>query len=176
VSGAAECALKSAPASTSKVAHALIALEAGVVTDPLALVPWDGTKQPYPAWEKPQSLDSAMKSSVLWFYRRTAGRIGRERMVASLERFGYGSDGYEGEQTSFWLNGDLAVSPLEQLDFLSRLVTYKLPGERISWIIGYVESNQRSTAFVARVRGGAGLSMQAAADLALRTLNARRPA
>jgi beta-lactamase class D len=222
VSDAAECAVKSAPASTFKVPHALIALETGVVTDPLAFVSWDGTKYPYPEWEKPHSLDSAMKNSVLWFYQQTAGLIGRERMLASLKQLGYGTDTYEGEQTSFWLNGDLAVSPIEQLDFLSRFVTGRLPaktssidavkaafrmppgaitnasgthpfgltwpgplvvhaktgnttvaGERISWIVGYVESSARSTAFVARVRAGGDLSPQAGADLALRTLNVR---
>ena len=224
VSDAAECALKTAPASTFKVPHALIALETGVVTDPMALVPWDGTRQANAAWETPHSLDSAMKASVLWFYQRTAGLIGRERMLASLKRLGYGSDTYEGEQTTFWLNGDLAVSPLEQADFLSRLLRYQLPaarrhvdtvkaafrmppgeitnatghhpfaltwpaplvvraktgnttvaGERISWVVGDVESRGRTTVFVARVRGGADLSMQAGADLALRTLNARTP-
>ena len=130
VSDAAECAVKSAPASTFKIPHALIALETGVVTDPLAPVPWDGTKYPSPEWEKPHSLDSAMKASALWFYQRTAALIGRERMLTWLKRLGYGGDTYEGEQTTFWLNGDLAVSPLEQADFLSRLVQYKLPAER----------------------------------------------
>jgi beta-lactamase class D len=130
VSDTAECAVKAAPASTFKVPHALIALETGVVTDPLALVPWDGTRQSSPLWERAHSLDSAMKWSALWFYQRTAGLIGRERMVAALKRFGYGSDTYEGEQTTFWVNGDLVVSPMEQLDFLSRLMRDELPAKR----------------------------------------------
>jgi beta-lactamase class D len=88
VSDAAECAVKTAPASTFKVPHALIALETGVVTDPMALVAWDGTKYPNAAWERPHSLDSAMKYSVLWFYQRTAGLIGRDRMLAWLKRLG----------------------------------------------------------------------------------------
>lgn len=224
VSDAAECAVKTAPASTFKVPHALIALEAGVVTDPMALVPWDGTKYPNPAWEQAHSLDSAMKWSALWFYQRTARLIGRERMLAWLTRFHYGSDAYEGEQTMFWLNGDLAVSPVEQLDFISRLVRYELPaqrrhvdavkaaftmpagaitnatgthpfdltwpaplvvraktgnatlaGERVSWVVGHIESRGRGYAFVARVRGREVPSNQAGAELAARTLNARRP-
>jgi len=223
VSDPAECAVKTAPASTFKVPHALIALETGLVIDAKAAVPWDGTKQPFPGWEKPHSLDSAMKASVLWFYQRTASLIGRERMLASLKRLGYGSDTYEGEQTSFWVNGDLAVSPMEQLAFVSRLVRYELPanrrhmdavkaafemppgaitnaagthpfgltwparlvvraktgnttvaGERISWIVGHVESRRRDYVFAARARGQE-LSMQAGAELALRTLNARPP-
>jgi len=223
VSDAAECAVRTAPASTFKLPHALIALETGVVTDPLATVPWDGTKHPNPVWEKPHSLDSAMKWSALWFYQRTASLIGRERMLAWLKRLGYGSDSYEGKQTTFWLNGDLSVSPLEQHEFVSRLVRYELPaqrrhvdavkaaftmpagaitnatgthpfalnwpgplvvhaktgnatvaGERVSWVVGYVESRGRRTVFVARARD-ADLSMQAGANLALRTLNARTP-
>lgn len=222
VSDVAECAVKTAPASTFKVPHALIALETGVVTDPLALVQWDGTKQQTPLWERPHSLDSAMKASVLWFYQRAAALIGRERMQAALKRLGYGSDTYEGDQTSFWLNGDLAVSPVEQLEFVSRLVRYDLPvrrthvdmvkaaftmptgaitnasgshpfeltsrapqvvraktgnttvsGERVSWVVGHVESLTREYVFVARVRDGLGLSNQAGVELALRTLNGR---
>ena len=224
VSDAAECAVKTAPASTFKVPHALIALETSVVTDPLSTVPWDGTKYTSPLWEKPHSLDSAMKASALWFYQRTARLIGREPMLDWLKRFGYGSDTYEGDQTTFWLNGDLEVSPLEQLDFLSRLVRYALPaqrrhvdavkaaftmppgtitnasgdhgfdlswpaplvvraktgnttvsGERISWVVGDVESRQRQYVFVARVRSRDTLSNQAGAELALRALNARKP-
>ena len=224
VSDATECAVKTAPASTFKVPHALIALETGVVTDPMAPVPWDGTKYPNPPWEKPHSLDSAMKSSVLWFYQRTARLIGGERMRAWLKRLDYGSDSYEGEQTMFWLNGDLAVSPVEQLDFISRLVRYELPaqrrhvdavkaaftmpagaitnatgthpfelkwpaplivraktgnatvaGERVSWVVGHVESGNRGWVFAARVRGGSAVPGQSGADLALRTLNARAP-
>jgi beta-lactamase class D len=48
-------------------------------------------------------------------------------------------------------------------------------GERISWIVGHVESRGRGTVFVVRVRGAGDVPTQAAADLALRTLNARHP-
>lgn len=224
VSDAVECAVKTAPASTFKVPHALIALETGVVTDPLALVPWDGSKQTSPLWEKPHSLDSAMKWSALWFYQRTASLIGRDRMLTWLKRLAYGSDAYEGDQTMFWLNGDLVVSPMEQLDFVSRLVRYQLPasrkhvdavaaafqmppdaitnaggthpfvltrpaplvvraktgnttvaGERVSWAVGHIESRARGYVFAARVRGRQVSSNQAGAELAVRTLNARKP-
>ena len=223
VSDAAECARKSAPASTFKVPHALIALETGVVTDALATVAWDGTRYANEAWNRPHSLDSAMKWSALWFYQRTAGLIGRERMQAWLRRIGYGSDTYSGEQTTFWLNGDLEISPMEQLDFMSRLVRYQLPverrhvdlvkeafamppgavtnatgthpfavrwpapllvraktgnatvaGERVSWIVGHVESARRGFVFVARARGPE-LSTLAGVELAVRSLNAHPP-
>jgi beta-lactamase class D len=125
-----ECAIPTSPASTFKIPHALIALDTGVVTDPLATVPWDGTKQAYPTWERDHSLDSAIKWSVLPFFRRTASLIGRERMTASLKKLRYGSDTFEQELTSFWVNGDLVISPQEQLDFLRRMMRYELPVRR----------------------------------------------
>ncbi|HYC59321.1 MAG TPA: penicillin-binding transpeptidase domain-containing protein [Thermoanaerobaculia bacterium] len=130
VSDAAECKVRTSPASTFKVPHSLFALETGVVTDPLALVKWDRTDHSFDVWERDHSMDSAMKWSVLWFFRRTAGLIGRERMLRQLKNLRYGSDSFEGELTSFWVNGDLVVSPEEQLTFLRRMFRYELPVRR----------------------------------------------
>jgi beta-lactamase class D len=130
VSDPVECAVKTAPASTFKIPHSLIALDTGVVSSPLEVVTWDGTKQPFPAWERDLSLDAAVKVSAVWFFRRTAGLIGRERMTGYLKKFTYAEDTFEGDLTNFWLNGDLVVSPQEQLRFLHRLVRFDLPVAR----------------------------------------------
>ena len=130
ISDAAECAVASSPASTFKLPHALIALETGVVADPLAPVPWDGTRHSFVAWNRNHSLDSAIKNSVVWFFQQTAKQIGRDRMLAWLQRLDYAADSFEGELTMFWLNGDLAVSPLEEVHFLRRMLRYELPIER----------------------------------------------
>lgn len=129
VSDPQECALATAPASTFKLPHALIALATGVVEDPLATVPWDGQKRAFPSWNRDHSLDSAIKDSVVPFFQRTAGLIGRERMKEGLAQLGYAADTFEGELTTFWLNGDLAVTPKEQVDFLRRLFRGELPIE-----------------------------------------------
>ena len=130
ISDAAECAVASSPASTFKLPHALIALETGVVADPLAPVPWDGTRHTFAAWNRNHSLDSAIKNSVVWFFQQTAKQIGRDRMLSWLQRLDYAADSFEGELTMFWLNGDLAVSPLEEAHFLRRMLRYELPIER----------------------------------------------
>ncbi|MEO6402816.1 MAG: penicillin-binding transpeptidase domain-containing protein [Vicinamibacteria bacterium] len=122
--------MKTSPASTFKIPHFLIALETGVVADPLALVKWPGSKQSFPSWERDHSMDSAVKSSVVWFFKRTAGLIGRERMTASLKKLGYADDTFDRDVTAFWLNGDLVVSPEEQMRFLTRLFRYELPVSR----------------------------------------------
>ncbi len=127
VSDAAECAVPTAPASTFKIPHSLIALETGVVQNAFDLVKWDRSPQPFPAWERDHSLDSAVKASVVWFFRRTAALIGRERMIESLKNFEYSADSFDADLTMFWLNGDLVVSPREQMRFLGRLMRHDLP-------------------------------------------------
>lgn len=130
VSDAAECGVASSPASTFKLPHALIALETGVVADPLAPVPWDGKERVFPAWNRDHSLDSAIKNSVVWFFQRTAAQIGHESMLAGLKKLDYAADSCDGELTTFWLNGDLAVTPLEEVRFLRRMLRYEMPVER----------------------------------------------
>jgi beta-lactamase class D len=125
VSNATECDRKTAPASTFKIPHALIALDTGVVTAD-AVFKWDGTPRDFESWQRDHTLDSAMKSSVLPFFQRTARLIGAERMRAGLTSIGYASDTFDGEISTFWLNGDLVVSPLEQVAFLQRLFSGSL--------------------------------------------------
>lgn len=225
VSDADECAVPTAPASTFKIPHALIALATGAVSGVGEVVPWDGTRQPFPAWERPHSLDSAVRSSVVWFFQRTARRIGPDRMRDSLRALDYAADTFDGDVASFWLNGDLVVTPEEQLRFLRRLARFDLPArrelmaavletfrmppglitnasgshdfrldwpgplvvhaktgnttvaeQRVSWLVGYVESRGITYAFVSRVRADDALAGTAGADLARRVLNARKPA
>ncbi len=130
VSDLAECSVRTAPASTFKIPHALIALETGALSSPGDVISWDGSEQPFASWERDHSLVSAIRSSVVWFFRRTAARIGGARMAVWLTRLGYGADTFDGDPTMFWLNGDLVVSPAEQLDFLHRLYRYEVPVDR----------------------------------------------
>ena len=92
------------PASTFKIPHALIALQTGVVTDPDAMVLWDGIRMWSPAWERPHSLATAIRDSVVWFFQRTAVAIGRDRLHESLKSMRYGNTEVAGELTTFWLD------------------------------------------------------------------------
>lgn len=223
VSDPVECARATAPASTFKVPHALIALETGVVSA-TQTVPWDGVDRGVVAWNRPHTLESAIRWSAVWFFQRTAGLIGPDRMRAALRSFGYAADDFDGDIRQFWLNGDLVVSPREQLDFLSRMMRGELPvaeghlqavraalvmpagkvtmaagphpfaldwpgplvvraktgntnvdGERVSWLVGEIESGTRRVVFVSRVRSDAPLPSGAGADLAARVLSQHAP-
>ena len=129
VFGGEECDRRTLPASTFKIPHALIALDTGVVTDK-TVMRWDGRKKDFPTWERDHTLDSAIKSSVVWFFQKAAESIGRERELQHLRAFAYGSQTFTREVGSFWLNGDLTISPREQVAFLRRMVAYDLPIER----------------------------------------------
>jgi beta-lactamase class D len=126
---AAECAVARSPASTFKIPHALIALENGVVGAD-EVVKWDGTKRSNATWERDHTITSAIQWSVFPFFQRTASLIGRERMLAALRSLGYGDASFSGDLTEFWVNGELTVTPLQQLELMRRVFTDDVPMSR----------------------------------------------
>ncbi|MGH9139761.1 MAG: penicillin-binding transpeptidase domain-containing protein [Vicinamibacterales bacterium] len=129
VVGGDECSRRTLPASTFKIPHALVALQTHVVTDG-TVIKWDGVTRDFPAWNRDQTLASAIRMSAVWVFQQFAVAIGRERELEHLRAFHYGSATFAHDVTNFWLNGDLEISPLEQITFLRRLFSYDLPVER----------------------------------------------
>lgn len=114
------------PASTFKIPHALFALDAGVVADEFQVVPWDGKKRSYEAWNRDQTLRSSMRHSVVWVYQTFEKAIGEAKEREYMEKVGYGNADPTGE-APFWVEGNLRISALEQIDFLQRLYRNDLP-------------------------------------------------
>jgi beta-lactamase class D len=129
VVGGADCSHRTLPASTFKVPHALIALQTKVVT-PETVIRWDGVKRDYAVWNSDQTLESAIRMSAVWVFQQFATAIGRDRELESLRTFRYGSARFDREVTDFWLNGDLLISPIEEVAFLRRMFSYDLPVDR----------------------------------------------
>ena len=124
---AADCATRLSPASTYKMPHALIGLETGVVTE-TTVEKWDGVKRPeQPKWNQDHTVLSAMRPSVLWFFQRMAPRIGAARAHEWLQRFNYGNADTSGPITMYWVNGQLRISPDEQLAFVKKFYDGTLP-------------------------------------------------
>jgi beta-lactamase class D len=127
VGSAEECATRLSPASTYKIPHALIGLETGVITTS-TVEKWDGTKYAdQKKWNQDQTVLSAMKPSVLWFFQRMAPKIGAARAHEWLQRFAYGNADTTGDITRYWINGTLRVSPDEQVAFLKKFYDGTLP-------------------------------------------------
>lgn len=110
------------PASTFKIANALIALDTGVVGDPDGDVfKWDGVARGFPDWNRDHTLRSAFAASVVPVYQEIARRIGTERMQTYLNRLEYGNRDIGGGIDQFWLTGGLRIDPIQQIDFVDRL-------------------------------------------------------
>jgi beta-lactamase class D len=115
------------PASTFKIPHAAIALELGVLDSPDSPMPWDGEYSKVEEWNRDHTLRTAMQVSCLPCFRRLARTLGPEREQEWLRRLDYGNRDASGPADLFWITGKLRVTAVEQLDFLRRLDTGKLP-------------------------------------------------
>lgn len=135
------CAERFTPASTFKIPNALIALDAGVIKAAESLIAWDRqkypeqnwTSEPFVQWKRVHTLRSAMKSSVIWYFREIAKTVGEERMKSYVDKFEYGNRDISGGLSSkrmfdaFWLNSSLQISADEQVEFLRKFYDGKLP-------------------------------------------------
>jgi beta-lactamase class D len=126
-SDATRCTARLSPASTFKIPHALMALETGVITAD-TLEAWDRTAYPNRAsWQADHRLESAIRNSVLWFFQRTAVRIGPSRMRVFLKQVEYGNADTSGPADRYWINGRLRISADEQVGFLRRFYAGRMP-------------------------------------------------
>jgi beta-lactamase class D len=115
------------PASTYKIPNSLIALECRVIKDENEIIPWDSVGRFVPAWNKYHNLRTGIKYSVVWFYQELARRIGVVRMQNWVDRIKYGNMNIGDEIDSFWLVGELRITPMEQLHFLKKFSEGDLP-------------------------------------------------
>ncbi len=113
------------PASTFKIANALIALETGAIRDEFEPVQPEGTIEGPMA--RSHNLVSALRSSSVPTFQILARRVGAQQMQGWLKRLSYGNADMGGDLTAFWLDGSLQVSALEELSFLDRLYRLNLP-------------------------------------------------
>lgn len=115
------------PASTFKIPNTLIALDCGAIRDENEVIHWDGTVYRNAAWNRDQTLATALEVSCVWAYQVLARRVGEKRYREYLKKLNYGNAVPGPRVDSFWLDGDLRISPREQVDFLKRLVRRELP-------------------------------------------------
>jgi len=127
VSNEARAKMRFVPASTFKIANSLIGLEVGAVKNVDEVLPYGGKAQPMKEWERDMSLREAIKISNVAIYQELARRVGLERMREGLKKLGYGNMEIGNVVDRFWLDGPLAISAVEQTEFLYRLVKGSLP-------------------------------------------------
>lgn len=116
------------PASTFKIFNSLIGLSEGIIKDADEIFYRYGGEPVYlESWKADASLRSAIKLSQVPAYKELARKTGLERMQQNITRLSYGNGTIGDKIDSFWLQGPLKISALEQVQLLTKLAQHKLP-------------------------------------------------
>jgi beta-lactamase class D len=111
-------------------------LDTGVIRDAEFVIPWNRQKyppqdnwnqEPFAHWAQDHTLRTAIKYSVVWYYRELALRVGQQKMKQYVAKFNYGNKVVSGRIDNFWLDGSLRISANEQIDFLKAFYRGQLP-------------------------------------------------
>jgi len=131
------CDHRISPVSTFKVALALAGYESGILID--AAEPHWPYRDEYKAWDpdwKKKTTDptSWMKDSVVWYSRVLSQKLGRRKLQGFVDAFGYGNRNLSGAvkfkeplPEAVWVESTLRISPVEQIEFLRKLVNRQFP-------------------------------------------------
>lgn len=86
-----------------------------------------------PEWRQATTPESWLRDSVVWYSQLATEKLGQEQFTNYVDNFGYGNRDVSGDEgmsnglTNAWLSSSLQISPVEQVDFITRMVTGKLP-------------------------------------------------
>jgi beta-lactamase class D len=121
------CAQRTSPCSTFKVPLALMAFDAGVLTDEKSAMKWDGKKTGRDVWDRDQTASTWMRDSVVWFSQRLTPLLGIDKVKGYLASFDFGNQDMSGGITRAWLESSVLISPDEELKFWERFWREELP-------------------------------------------------
>lgn len=122
------CYVRKSPAATFEIFISLVALETGVMNSLDDTLKWDGYEREVALWNNDHNMMTAFKYSVSWFYRELARRISADTLQSYLLKIeDYGDMKSTGDVDKFWLDGSFKVSAYEQMQFIKKLHTKKLP-------------------------------------------------
>jgi len=110
-----------APNSTYKIYDALFGLEENIITPENSFIAWNGETYPFEAWNADQTLQSAMNSSVNWYFESVDEHLGAANISNYIQEIGYGNENISGNFSSYWMESSLKISPIEQVELLTKL-------------------------------------------------------
>lgn len=128
------CDQRFSPASTFKVPLSLIGYDAGILSDQHT-PSWD-YKPEFAAVKRDQkTVDPVVweRDSILWYSREITRRLGSQSFAGYVSKLDYGNADVSGNPgkndglTKSWVNSTLKITPVEQVDFLRKLLARKLP-------------------------------------------------
>lgn len=123
------------PDSTFKIYSGLFALEEHLISPGDSLQKWDGTDQYFDSWKRDQTLATAMRDSVNWYFQNLDRRLGLPALYTYYDKISYGNCDLSGGAARYWAESSLKISPVEQVMLLTDLLENK-------W--GFEEQNIRA--------------------------------
>lgn len=125
------CKQKESPFSTFKIISTLAGLQNGVLESASSTMNYSGTQYSIPEWNGNLTLQEAFQSSCIWYFRQVIDAVGENEMANELNTLSYGNcdiSQWNGnginpteELNGFWLDSSLKISPLEQVEVLSKI-------------------------------------------------------
>lgn len=109
-----------APNSTYQIYDALFGLEENIITPASSLIEWNHAIYPFEAWNTNQTLQSAMSNSVNWYFQAIDKQLGLSSLNSYIQKIKYGNEMINGELSSYWLESSLKISPIEQVELLTK--------------------------------------------------------
>lgn len=109
------------PDSTYKIYDALWGLEENIITPQNSLLMWNGKNYPFETWNSNQTLQSAMTSSVNWYFQAIDEQLASTNIYNYIQQIGYGNENVSGDLSTYWLESSLKISPVEQVELLMKL-------------------------------------------------------
>ena len=148
------------PASTFKIINTLIALDAGVIADESEIVKWPGSPDTLKYGYRPDiyhdmNLKEAFKSSAVWVYLDLARKIGKEAYRNYLTKCKYGNVDLSVDDDDFWNFGDLAISPVNQIELLIGVYEETLPFKKEHFqVVKEIMTEEQTERYVLRAKTG----------------------
>lgn len=87
----------------------------------ISIIAWNGENYPFEAWNADQTLQSAMASSVNWYFQSVDEQLGASDVYSYIQEIGYGNENMSGDFSSYWMESSLEISPIEQVELLTKL-------------------------------------------------------
>ena len=142
-------------ASTFKILNTLISLEEKAISGKDDVFKWNGQTYAIPDWNRDQTLESAFKVSCVWCYQELARKVGAEKYRNYLLRSAYGELHEPFVETTFWLDGSLEISAIEQVEFLKKVYQRTLPFSTSSYeTLRQIMLTEQTPAFAIRAKTG----------------------
>jgi beta-lactamase class D len=136
-----DCVTPYTPQSTFKIVLSLIGFNSDILKN-----------EHDPSWSLPEGVDpyinickgnhdpaTWMRDSCLWYSRILTTKLGMKKFQEYIRQFSYGNMDLSGEKgqnnglTHAWISSSLKISPVQQTEFLQKVIEHKFPLKKASY-------------------------------------------